>query len=378
MPKVSIVRCDDYSPEKVYWAVAESLRLIGGVEDIIDEGDNVLLKPNLLMPKAPEKGVTTHPAVLKALSKIMLNAGGDVTIGDSSAGACDTARSLKVCGIEDLCDELNIRMTNFDEGLPVEVGNPRAMTLRSFYMARAVKEADIVVSVPKLKVHELMMLTGAVKNMYGAIPGWYKMEIHKRAPSSEQFGDVLIDIYSAIGPKLAVMDGVITVEGSAAIGRTKKVGVILASRDCLALDTVASQLLGYAPETLPLNNAAKKRGFDSADPARIEIVGESLEDVLVSDFKKPQMLIRFLASKVRFLSIFRIKPKMRLDMKECIECGRCQESCPVGAITMNPQPIFDYSKCIYCFCCREVCQQGAIEIKLPWIVRKLGDSIVSG
>ncbi|MEW6069246.1 MAG: DUF362 domain-containing protein [Candidatus Thermoplasmatota archaeon] len=377
MTKVSIVKCDDYNQEKVDRAVEESLKLIGGVESIINQKDKVLLKPNLSIPKEPEKGVTTHPAVLKALSKIMLNAGAEVTIGDSSAGAWKTSHSLRVCGIEDLCKELNVHIANFDEALPIKVSSSTAVILKSFYMAQAVNDADVVVSVPKLKVHELMLFTGAVKNMFGAIPGWYKMEIHKQASSCEQFSNALIDIYSAIRPKLAVMDGIITVEGSAGIGRTKKVGVILASKDCLALDTVASQLIGYAPKTLPLNKVAKKRGFNSAELARIEIVGESLEEVLVSDFKKPQMFIQFLASTTRIYGALAVKPKMKLNMKKCIKCGLCRESCPVGAITMIPQPIFDFSNCIYCFCCREICPQGAIEIKLPWIARRIGKALVS-
>jgi uncharacterized protein (DUF362 family)/Pyruvate/2-oxoacid:ferredoxin oxidoreductase delta subunit len=375
--KVSIVRCDDYSLEEVERAVAKSLRLIGGIEDIIDRGDKVLLKPNLVMPKPPEKGVTTHPAVLKALSKIILDVGASIAIGDSSAGAWDTAKALRVCGIYDLCESINVRALNFDERTPVKIECPTAKILQTFYMAQAVRDADVVVTVPKLKVHELMMFTGAVKNLFGAVPGWYKMEIHKRAPDAAQFGHALIDIYSSIRPKLALMDGVVTVDGSSGPGPVRKVGVILASTDPLALDTVASQLVGYSPERLPLNKAAKRHGFDACAPANIEVLGEPLESVQVRDFRKPQRFLRFLVSRAELLSLLRVRPKFILDSAKCAKCGLCAESCPGRAITMRPKPVFDPRKCIYCFCCREVCAQDAIGIRHPWLVRKIGEALAS-
>ena len=360
---VSIVRCENYEQRNVDNAVQKSLELIGGLDRFVKPGDKVLLKVNLLMPRPPEKGVTTHPAVIEALAKLAKGIGAKPIIGDSSMWM--TKQALRVCGVDGVAAQIGAESVNLDSYTPVEIENPDGVMLKKIHVAGLIRDVDVIISVPKLKVHELTMFTGAVKNMFGIIPGRAKSDIHKKASSPSKFCDALLDINSIATPDLAVMDGVVSVEGSAGIGRTRKMGVILASSNSIALDTVASALVGYDPDRLPLNKAARRRGLKGASLSEIEIVGEPMESVRNNKFGKPPSVMP-LVSSMPWLNPFLtsgIKPSV--SRTKCTACKICERSCPVGAIKVDEYPKFDYEKCIRCFCCKEGCQEEALQIKVP-------------
>ena len=369
--KVAIVKCDDYNQKNVDSAVREALNLIGGAGKFIKKNNKVLLKVNLLMPSQPENGITTHPAVIKTLGKIVIENGGIPYIGDSSMW--QTNKALDVCGVTKVCEELSCKAVNLESYPPKEISDSQAKILKKMYVSSLVKDVDVLVTVPKLKVHEMMLFTGAVKNMFGIIPGRNKTLMHKKAPNTTEFSELLIDLYSNVTPTFALMDGIINVEGSAGVGSTRKIGVILASENPISLDVVASSIIGYAPETLPLNNAAKRRGFSGTNLDEIEIVGEKLKNVKVVEFKKPPSVIpRMLSTPwlnklniiINFIST---DSKPVVEKKKCIRCKMCENKCPVKAVKVDKYPIFDYNLCIRCFCCSEGCQVGAVKEKASMI-----------
>lgn len=375
--KVSLVRCEDYSKENVEDALRESLNLISGIKRFVKRGDKVLLKVNLLMPRRPEAGITTHPAVMRILAKMVKERGAEVMIGDSSMWM--TSKALKLCGVEEVARELGVKAVNLDTFRPRKVKIRGGKVLKEVYIPSLALDVDVLVSVPKLKAHELTSLTGAVKNLLGLIPGRLKTEVHKTAPDPESFSEALLDIYSVVKPSFAVMDGVISVEGSAGVGGTRKVGVILASDNLLALDTVAGAIIGYKPEDLPVNKMAKKRGLKGISLKEIEVLGEEISEVAEPRFRKPSRLIRLLGSFPVLNPFLTNDYKPLLNRKECVRCEVCVEHCPVGAIKADDEgyPEFDYDKCIQCFCCREGCQAGAIELQES-LLAKMISRIMAG
>lgn len=368
--KVSIVRCDDYEQARVDDAVAQAVELAGGIGRYVKKGSRVLLKVNLLMPKPPKAGVTTHPSVAAALARLAFQAGaGEVLIGDSSMWQTD--RALKICGMEQAAEAAGATAVNLEAAKSKKVSISGAKVLKEAIISSTVLDADAVFSVCKLKVHELTLITGAVKNMFGAIPGRTKSKMHKLAPSQKGFCELLLDLYTSVTPDFCLMDGIESIEGSAGMGgHTRKLGVVLASDNGFAMDTVAAKIIGYRPGELPINRYAKDRGIVGTQMSEIEVVGERVPDVRNTRFRKPPMLARLSVSRSElnpFAWWSQYLPAV--DKSKCLKCGTCADACPVGAITMEDYPVFNHSKCMQCYCCREGCGEGAVVFKESLMLR---------
>lgn len=366
---VSIIKCDDYS--KARDAIKEALDLIGGLEKIISPGNRVLLKPNVLAIKRPEAAVTTHPAIVSAMCELVKEAGGIPIVGDgsgvTSSASIATAEALRVSGIEEAASNSGADLINFETSGFVEVDVPGAKQFPRLHIAKAVLDADVIISLPKLKTHELTLYTGAVKNFFGVIPRKDRKDAHF-LEDRDRFGDAVVDIYSFVKPHLAVMDGIVGMEGDGpSAGTPISSGVIMASYDCVALDVVASELIGFDPLQIPTNKAALARGFGNKKP---EVVGTPLDKVKLT-FKKPTggalaLMPPFLRRTLR--KQFTVKPFINTSI--CTLCKACVLNCSVDAIEeKNGLLKINEEKCIQCYCCRELCPSHAVEIKKSLLVR---------
>lgn len=367
--KVSIVCCNDYS------LAAESVRvaadLIGGLSPIIKKGDRVLLKPNVLAARRPEDAVTTHPFIVSAMCEMVREAGGIPVIGDGAGIACPgaTAGAFVASGIAAVAEELDVELINFQTAGFEKVDVPDAMHFPQLFVSRAVLDADVIISLPKLKTHELTYYTGAVKNMFGALPLKHRKEMHLLA-ERKLFGEAVIDLYSVARSHLAVMDGVVGMEGNGpSHGKPIETGVILASYDSVSLDIVASRLIGLDPMEVPTTRAALERGLATCKP---EIVGVPLEEVSVKYkpsnggilFNVPPFITR------TFGRYYSVRPG--IDNSRCIRCGACVSACPVNAIECKSGKMsIDKEQCILCYCCREMCPEDAVESERSLLARIL-------
>jgi uncharacterized protein (DUF362 family)/NAD-dependent dihydropyrimidine dehydrogenase PreA subunit len=366
---VSIVRCSDYSNVKS--AIKEALSLIGGLENIITPGKRVLLKPNVLAIRAPEAAVTTHPAVVSAMCELVLEAGGIPVIGDGSGiakpGSTTTTEAFRASGIEGVASVFGAELINFETSGYTEVSVPNARQFPRLYIAKAVLEADVVISLPKLKTHELTLYTGAVKNLFGTIPQKNRKQAHALEDRG-LFGDAVVDIYSIVKPHLAVMDGVFGMEGNGPSNGTPVfAGVVMASYDCVALDIVASELIGIDPLKVPTNKAALSRGFGTEHP---EIAGISLEEVKVK-FKRPEGgITAYLPSFLIGILRKQLTVKPFINTSSCAFCKACVLNCSAYAIEEVGRTLkINQEKCIQCYCCRELCPNDAVEIKKSLLLK---------
>ncbi|MHC1755662.1 MAG: DUF362 domain-containing protein [Methanosarcina sp.] len=361
MNKVSIVPCPDYSDTKE--AIARALDLLDGIGNIIDPGDRVLLKPNILSSSPPEAATTTHPSVVAAMCEFVLSAGGKPVVGDgagiSRPGA--TAKALKASGIEEAARKAGAEVVNFETAGFTLVEVPEPLQFRKLYIANPVLEADVVISLPKLKTHELTYYTGAVKNFFGALPLKCRKEMHLLGKRN-LFGEAVADVYSVVRPGFAVMDGVVGMEGNGpSHGKPVNSGVILASRDCVSLDIVAAEMIGFDPLKIPTTAGALKKGFGNQCPV---VVGTPLKEVKMK-FKPssggvstaPTFLTRTLG---KYYTIY-----PRINQRKCTHCGACYNNCSPQAVEQLEDGSFriNQEKCILCYCCRELCPNDAVEIK---------------
>jgi uncharacterized protein (DUF362 family)/Pyruvate/2-oxoacid:ferredoxin oxidoreductase delta subunit len=379
MSKVHITRCNNYEYLEVEKAVAECLDTIPELAERLFEGARVLVKTNLLMRKNPEDAVTTHPAVIEAIVRYLQAKGCKPVIGDSPGGPFNEWNLkgvYKAAGMIAVAERTGCEL-NYDTSV-IEVSNNEAKLLKNMQIIKIAHDVDFVISAAKLKTHGMMTYTGAVKNLFGVIPGITKAEYHFKMNNTANFAEHLVDICQYVKPVVSIIDGIDCMEGDGpSAGIKKHVGVILASANPYALDVAASKIAGIKPELIPTIVAAEKRGLASSDYRKLVVSGVALEDIKVEPFLLPNSInVNFVGGRVpKFLEGFissTFRPKPVFDHNKCVGCGDCKRSCPPDIIEMvNGKPVPDLDKCIRCFCCHELCPVKAVDIKKHWLHEKL-------
>ena len=341
--KVVIVRCSSYRQEEINKSIRKILKLLNFR---VVGYKKILIKPNIVgYYKKNLDAIITHPSIVKALLKIFKNS----KVGESSF--TDTENNLRKTGY------WKFKPLVLEEEKLIKIKDDKAKILKYFYLPKVIKEADLIINVSKLKTHTLTKITGAIKNLYGCIPGGVKQLYHKEAVGEKKFSSLLIDIYQNIKPKLNIMDAVIAMEGEGpTAGKPRHVGFLIASTSAIALDIVAANLMGFKPKNIFVIRDAVKRKLGSYD---IDIVGD-LKKIPNLKFDKPS---RFKRAMVKAFLIGMTKEKIIVDEDKCVKCRICMKKCPVKSITLKPFPEINSKKCIRCFCCIEVCPQHALHLK---------------
>ena len=379
MKEVSLRSCDSYEYGEVKSKVENLLQDLGGVEKYINKNSTVFIKLNLVAKKSPDEMATTHPMVLKVVAEKLLDLGCRVIVGDSPGGPY-TKSSLKgvykACGIEEVCEELNIEL-NYDTS-EVKVENPHGKILKYMTVIKTIVEADHVINICKLKTHAMATFTGGVKNLFGVIPGVKKAEYHFKMPEVKDFTEALVDICTFVSPTLTIMDGVIGMEGEGpTAGNPRKIGVLLASPSPYAIDVVSCNIINLDPNKVPTVQRCVERNLIKRDFSDICVLGERVEEKIITDFKIPSnRSISFLRGKVpRSIEVFvnkKLAGKPVINYKECVKCGVCSRVCPPKVIDMKSDgPVINLDKCIRCFCCHELCPKKAVDLKRPFIFKFL-------
>lgn len=362
---IAITKCTTYAYPQVLDGVRKVLKPLGGIKAFVKRGDKVLLKPNLLSGKHPDRSVTTHPAMVKAVAQLVQEAGGIPTIGDSP-GVGSLRRVAAQAGIAEVANELDCPLVEFKD--VAEITTDAAYTFRRFELAKAVLEVDVLINLPKVKTHMQTLLTFGVKNTFGCIPGMRKAQWHLKAGTDHAyFAGMLAELSQIIKPALTIVDGIIGMEGDGpSNGEPRPLGLILAGANPHALDTTICQIIGVPPEKLLTLQAAHERGFEGTNPKHIEVLGEQLKDIGITPFRLPARfdvqwnLPAFLKRPLK--NIFTPKPIINRDL--CKVCGACAEVCPPKAISLSKKKVeIDYHQCIRCYCCQEVCPEGAVRLQ---------------
>ncbi len=372
--QISAVRCESYAYERVAKAITESVDRLGGIGRFVKPGQRVLLKPNLLIASPADKGVTTHPIVVKAVIQMVRKAGGIPSIGDSPGFG--TARRVAVkAGIALAADELGCPISDFRD--TIEVRTPEGYTFRRFEVARDVVGSDVVISLPRIKTHGQMLLTLGVKNMFGCIPGNRKAAWHLKAGMDRiYFARLLVELYSILKPALTIVDGIVGMEGNGpSAGTLKPIHTVFAGTDCVALDSTITHLLGLPRERLWTTQVASKAAIGIADPNSIEVLGPPLRDLAIRDFRLPEAMTGVEWGLPDFLKrVLKngLLPRPDIDRTRCTECLSCVAVCSPKAMEKKSGGVrIDLHRCIRCFCCQEVCTGGAIEIS-PSLLSRAG------
>jgi uncharacterized protein (DUF362 family)/Pyruvate/2-oxoacid:ferredoxin oxidoreductase delta subunit len=372
--EVSLVKCGGYGREEVYNTVKSAVDLLGGMAEFVRPGERVLIKPNMLAAKPPDKAVTTHPEVVRAVIRLVKDAGGVAVVGDSNAIG-GFGRVAEVTGLAAVAGEEGAGIVELAEAVKVRGSG----VFKHFEVAMAVMEADAVINIPKAKTHGQMLLTLCVKNLFGCIPGRRKAQWHfKSGVDRDAFAAMLVELHGIVKPRLNIVDAVVGMEGNGpGSGDPKRLGIIAAGPDAISVDMVLSGILGVPADRLPTTKAAQKMGLAPKDAADITLLGDfgDIEAARVKDFKLASSvdLEWGIPGPLRKLLKEALTTKPRIDSKRCELCLMCHEACPARAISKGKDGLsIDYRECIRCFCCQEVCPIGAIDVVEGWLLRYLG------
>ena len=335
----------------------ESLLIpLGGFKKYINKGERVLLKTNLLNATEPEKCIVTNPAVISAVAKSVLKVGGIPYIGDSPSGQFTKRRLKRVykkSGLIKLSKQLGIEL-NYDTGSK-KIVFPDGKRIKKISLCNFVLDADKIISLPKIKTHSFMMMTLATKIMFGAVPGLIKAKYHSMFFRRKEFAEMLIDVLLITKPNLIIMDGIVGMQGEGpSSGDLVKLGVMLASKNSIALDIAVCKMLDIEPIGIPTLKEAKIRNLW---PLQIAYPLLSPKDVKYTGFMLPSSAGYLLTGKKTPDSL----PHLNL---KCVGCGQCAEVCSRKAIKIvDKKAKIDYSKCIKCYCCHEICTYKAIDLE---------------
>ena len=365
--KVFIEKIETYDFDKIY-RFLEKLPILEKLEG----KKRILIKPNLLGAFHPDKAVTTHPKVLDALISLLIKNKKEVSIGDSPGGVISVQKVWQETGIKQLSEKHNIELVNFNRG---KVVSKKGKTIE-FNTSKYFWDADAVINVSKYKTHSLVSYTGAIKNLYGTIPGLKKSDFHKDYPDHIKFSQVITELYSVVKEMVAfhIMDGIVGMEGEGpSAGKPRNFGVMFAAESASALDYIASGMMGFQPKEIEYIIQCLRE--DEIESSEIEIAKEwenfAFKDVKIKGVKT---FVKILAYSPAFLqnafrSLFRYYPDFN---DKCKLCNVCVESCPVQAMEIKKgatSPTIDHKKCIKCMCCHELCPYSAVYIRKSFLAK---------
>jgi uncharacterized protein (DUF362 family)/Pyruvate/2-oxoacid:ferredoxin oxidoreductase delta subunit len=326
------------------------------------QGKKVLIKPNVLRASQASEGIVTNPAVLRAVvEKVETLRPASLVVGDNpglfSYGANE--ESFRIAGLLEASRGYYLNIGNDSQKVAF---NPDFMPAVS--VSRAVLEADVIISLPKFKTHGLTVMTGAIKNCYGFLPGAQKAKLHKAAGNPARFHEVIVDVFRLRPPDLFIVDAVVGMEGNGpASPDLRDIGLVLAADNAVALDAVIATMMGCDPARLRFLKKAKEMGLGDYSLDKIEVIGELKP---LPEFKLPPLGGEAILRNENIQAVIDSRSILRpqADPDLCTACETCVDQCAVSALSMvNGLPVVDADTCITCFCCQEMCPEKAITLK---------------
>ncbi len=363
--RVVVANCPTYSPQDVEASLNEVTDALGGLSSLVKPGQTVLLKPNLFSAHTPDHAVTTHPELVRQVIRLCEKAGaGKIWVGDSPVGGQDERKLWSSTGMLEAVSGTTAELKSWQTPqTPLKCGDD-ILAVPEWYSS-----VDTVISLPKLKAHCLTTLTCGLKNVYGIVSGQAKIQFHMKYPSPLTMSAFLVRVFTELKPQLTIADAVIAMEGNGpAHGHPAPVGVLLASRDTVALDAVGCSALKIPPSAVPMIRLASESNLGRMDKSMIDCMDSGVSR-LQAVRMKPSLarILRYIPEPLYRLSTILWQLRPGIIAKQCVKCGNCVTNCPRKTIHKHAPtgyPRINQKDCIACFCCMESCPQGAIALQI--------------
>lgn len=305
---LALKKIEGYDRDAIRVALTEALAERGGFEALLAGRDSVLLKPNFVVPEVPDKWATTHPDVYMTVATMLLDAGKTVAIGDSPAFG-SARQAVKLHGVRDECRDLGIEVITFRQPTSY-AGVADQPRYKELSIATELDRFDALINLPKLKVHQQFVMTGATKNLYGCVTGKRKFYRHNVCANDPiRFAKMITANARRAAPVLNIGDGITAmhVKGPRG-GQPFELQRLIVSDDCLVHDWLFCLLTGTDPMSTPLFqsvDAATRAGLEAAcapivASAEFAVAEGFRPSYLVDISFRPQHLIRTVWRSVMF------------------------------------------------------------------------------
>ncbi len=369
METVLLKQLRTYDPDALEPVIDRIFRTFG-VYDDLRPGMTAVLKPNLILRSDPAAAAVTHPLFVQAVGRCVQKTGARVLIAESPGGpyAPGVMRGhFKGCGYTQMAEANGFLL--YTDCQSREVALPQGRRCRQAPIVEPFLGADYLIDLPKVKTHSMVGYSGAVKNLFGCVPGLQKPELHCRFPERGDFSEMLVDLAEFLAPQFTVMDGIWAMEGDGPTGGDRReLGLVAAGRNPFAADVAVAALLGMVPENVDMLRIGAQRGLGPRTLGEVELLGDDFAALAAPDFRKAKVsstdFVDRLPRALRPMAKKWVTPRPKIDRKRCVGCGKCAESCPQHTITLvDRKAQIDSSRCIRCFCCQEMCPQHCIQVK---------------
>lgn len=236
-------------------------------EQLVPRGASVVVKPNLCTAVADKAASSnTDPLLAEAVCEVLRSRTPRIVLAESDGLRQKAQEAFAASGYVEMARRLGVPLVNMTESPWVPVPCEPAGDVE---LPRLLLEADVFVTLPVLKTHALTYFTGAIKNQWGCLPQYNRILLHKH------LDPLLATLHRVLHPQLAVMDGIIGMEGRGpANGKPRRMDVVLASRDGVALDATAMRLIGLEPSRAQHLVLTAQQGLGRIDAGAIEVDGD--------------------------------------------------------------------------------------------------------
>ena len=281
---VALIHCSDYNSSALAELVGTLFQAIGWQPS---RGSRILVKPNLLAPKPPDFLPCTNPWVVRAVCEYLLNLGVTVTVGDSPSFGTGIRVAQKI-GLADALADLPVNL--------IDLNQPKMVRLISragkVAISRPAMEFDGLLNLPKLKVHRMIGISGAVKNHFGCVTSVWKALLHVLwGDRGNRFESMLLDLLDLLPPSVSLLDAVMAMHVTGPVdGSPFPLKMLAASHSAVALDTAIYTLLQLSPSDVRLWQEALRRHLPGANQEDLAYPLEPLESFDATDFVIPSSL----------------------------------------------------------------------------------------
>ena len=380
-PLTSVSAAHNYTHQRE--TVAAAVRLVVDNLDpplasLVKRGDHVLVKVNMGCTsfRDPGERYTSHPAYVEAIIECLLDCGAHVTFGDDVSRTAQYERIWNKTGMTEVAKRTGARLVDFVQAGGREVRGFLRFP-RTHLITNLVFDCDLVVNAANCRSLSTVVLSGAIKNMFGVMLGRRKMRIHQLFPDPSEFARVVVDVHRVARPTVSFLDLTSVIEGQDVADAVQPVGLVLGSTDAVALDTLAAHAIGYGNLTVWTSIHGQAVGLGSNRIDRIIVRGMSWDSVQKKRLMHPALEgphSESLTSRItRRLNNTILRPRPVISTQACSGCGACANRCPVGAIHRDRHGTFsiDLSTCADCGCCLRVCEVGAVRSEFVGIGKGL-------
>ncbi len=281
--RVAIIRTPEKPvEEEIREKVREAIEAIGGMKRFVKPGNLVIVKPNLVISMTSDTGATTDLRVSKAVVDLVREQGARAIIAESCGTGGDTEKVFRTTGYDKLRDR-GYEVVDFKKIQNVEVPIPNAHVVEKVMVPELIRQADVIINIPKIKTHDQLGMSGALKNMKGGLAEKEKNRLHK-----EGLSQGIAEINVILRPALTVVDGIIGQEGLGPVfGEPVQMNLIIAGDDPVAVDTVLCHIMEIDPIDVPYIKLAEEKGIGTMRMDKIDLIGKKINEVK-RRFKMPE------------------------------------------------------------------------------------------